>query len=197
MNNQLNKKSGLTSEDLNKIKNGDTKAFQKLFNQYIGLVQFIATRFGIKGAEADDIIQEVFFRVYQEKDKLEKVESIKSWIATVTKNLIIDQKRKEQTITNKAEVLKDHDEHLIQQDLKAQTEREMELLLVQDIVKEITRSTKDPSFEQFYSQGLTIKEIAALQNAPVSTITSKISRLRTKFKEQIKQKIVTLRNNSL
>lgn len=48
--------------------------------------------------DVEDILQDVFIKVYQNIEKLEKKDSVKSWIFTITKNKIIDFYRKKKDL---------------------------------------------------------------------------------------------------
>ncbi len=48
--------------------------------------------------DAEDILQEVFIKIYKNLETLEKKTAIKSWIFTITKNSIIDYYKKKKDI---------------------------------------------------------------------------------------------------
>ena len=58
-------------------------------------------------------------------------------------------------------------------------------LIVLEIVKAIKSEKGGDTFIDFYILGYTAAEIASKNNEAISTVTSRLSRLRTKFKEKI------------
>lgn len=59
---------------------GDEKAFAQLFYQYSPVLLSFAKKLSNSTAEAEEIIQNVFLRVWVSRDKLSTVENIKSWL---------------------------------------------------------------------------------------------------------------------
>ena len=187
----------LSTEEFTLLQKGDRQAFKRVFNQYVGLVQFIAARFQIHGAEADDVVQETFLKLHQEMHRFENANKIKSWIVAVTRNHIIDIKRKEAMKASHVEELKKQPNLLSQDALREKISRELELSMTRELLQEISATKGGPTFQRFYEQGLSVKDIAALQDEPISTVTSRLSRLRKKFAIMVQNRITNLRNQSL
>lgn len=78
----------------NRYTGGDTKAFDALLERTKGLVYSLILRYVRNDSEADEIFQEVFFKVCKYKDQFRHSTSFKSWLVTITKNTCIDATRK-------------------------------------------------------------------------------------------------------
>jgi RNA polymerase sigma factor (sigma-70 family) len=73
---------------------GDEAAWAELVARYSRYVHAIAVRaYRLEEADAEDVFQEVFARVYQHLDRLRSDDSIRPWIAQLTRRLCIDRLR--------------------------------------------------------------------------------------------------------
>lgn len=78
----------------NKYQNGDVKAFEYLLNKHKGLIYSLILRSFKDPGIADEIFQEVFFKVCRNKDLFRESVSFKSWLVTICRNTCIDFARK-------------------------------------------------------------------------------------------------------
>src|SRR6476660_2246754 len=73
---------------------GDQAAWNELVERFSRYVFAISTQaFRLPQADAEDVFQEVFARVYQHLDRLRSDEAIRPWIAQLTRRLCIDRLR--------------------------------------------------------------------------------------------------------
>jgi len=63
---------------------GDEEAWAALIRKYRRLIYSIPVRYGAQPADASDIFQAVCLELYAELPKLRKVESLRSWLISVT-----------------------------------------------------------------------------------------------------------------
>ena len=74
---------------------GNSDAFEAIFNYYKDKVYRTALLMIGNASQAEDILQEVFVRVYKSKDKFDGDEnSFKRWLYRITSNICIDNYRK-------------------------------------------------------------------------------------------------------
>ncbi|MBU0506292.1 MAG: sigma-70 family RNA polymerase sigma factor [bacterium] len=78
----------------NRYRGGDLKAFNELLKRMKGLIYTLIMSYVHNHAQADEIFQEVFFKVCKNKDQFRESVSFKSWLVTITKNTCIDQLRR-------------------------------------------------------------------------------------------------------
>lgn len=85
----------LTDEVLfNRYVGGDLKAFDVLLGRMKGLMYSLILRYVKTSAEADELFQDVFFKVCKNKELFREAVSFKSWLVTICKNTCIDFIRK-------------------------------------------------------------------------------------------------------
>jgi RNA polymerase sigma-70 factor (ECF subfamily) len=75
------------------IKGSDHSAFETVFNQYHqAIFQFLLYK--IKDpAIAEDLLQEVFFKLWKSRDRLDENQSIKNYLYTIADNLVLNHIR--------------------------------------------------------------------------------------------------------
>ena len=77
-------------EIIEKAKAGDQQAFRTLVESFQGLVYSIAFRFTGNAAEAEDLVQECFVRVWKNLNWYKPEYPFQSWVAKIITNLCLD-----------------------------------------------------------------------------------------------------------
>lgn len=75
------------------IKCDDPDAFKKLFFRYRLKVYYFAFRFLRNKEEAEEVVQEVFIRIWNNRKQLNEALSFNSYLFTITKNFIFNLNR--------------------------------------------------------------------------------------------------------
>jgi RNA polymerase sigma-70 factor, ECF subfamily len=73
--------------------NGDLDAFEILVRRHTGAVFAHALRFFGDASTADDVVQEVFIKVYRSLDTFNERSRFSTWLYRITRNACIDQVR--------------------------------------------------------------------------------------------------------
>ena len=79
---------------LQEIINGDSQSFRKLYEAYYMQVFLFATRIMKSNSSAEDIVQQAFIKVWETRDRIDISKNFKSYLFTITRNLIIDALKK-------------------------------------------------------------------------------------------------------
>jgi RNA polymerase sigma-70 factor (ECF subfamily) len=131
--------------------------------------------------KAEDVMQEVFLRLYTKQPVLEEGKE-KAWLLKVALNLCRDIWR---TGWAKRVILGSAVLDMIpaqEDDIDNRLEKEALLQAVHSLPANVREV-----FILFYYQGYGIEEIAAMLNAPAGTISSRLSRGRLKLKELLER----------
>jgi len=75
---------------LGQLADGDLAAFRLLYDNYHNKVFFYILRFTGSRQLAEDILQEVFIKVWVGRDKMKEIRSLDAWLFTVAKHKIIN-----------------------------------------------------------------------------------------------------------
>jgi len=79
---------------IEKIRNGSIEAFDILFMKYHQKLYYFSYGFLKSGEDAEDVIQEIFTQLWENRDKLNSQYSFNSYIFTITKNKVLNVIRK-------------------------------------------------------------------------------------------------------
>lgn len=86
-------------EIVKRCQSGDAHAFEQLFYKYQEKVYNIAYRMMGNRQDAEDVTQEVFFRVYQKLASFKFKSAFSTWLYRITANLCLDEiRRKKRSI---------------------------------------------------------------------------------------------------
>jgi RNA polymerase sigma factor (sigma-70 family) len=164
---------------VSRCRSGDQAAWNELVERFSRYVFAICVQaFRLSSEDAEDVFQEVFARVYQHLDRLRSDESIRPWIAQLTRRLCIDRLRSSGR-EGPAELddldLGGVDEALAGLD-DALTVR-ASLDAVGDPCREI--------LDRFFCRDESYKAIGEALDLPAGTIASRISRCLAKVRAQL------------
>ncbi|OFI05821.1 RNA polymerase sigma factor SigX [Clostridium acetireducens DSM 10703] len=158
--------------------------FEKIYDTYYDSVyRYIFVSVKDKW-NAEDIISNVFIKVYENIEKLRSVEESKNWIFRVAHNCIIDFYRKKGKVIPIDEFIgegkeeKGFDNIIIQEEFNE----------VKEILKSFPERTRNMIYLRFYS-GLKFKEIAEVLSIPESTVKTTINRAIKKVRKSYEESI--------
>jgi len=84
----------ITHELLTRLKTGDMLAFDQIYEMYSHKLFSFVFKILKNEAEVDDIVQEVFVKIWESRDKLEDYKLLNAYIFTIAYNNSIDLIRK-------------------------------------------------------------------------------------------------------
>jgi RNA polymerase sigma-70 factor (ECF subfamily) len=87
-------KDNITQELLNRLKKGDMLAFDQVYELYSHKLFSFVFKILKNEVEVDDIVQEVFVKIWESRHKLEDYKLLNSYIFTIAYNNSIDLIRK-------------------------------------------------------------------------------------------------------
>ncbi len=185
----------LTDKQLiERSKSGDYIAFEELVHRYENKVYTVAYRFMGNHADACDLAQEAFIKVYQALPRFRGDSSFMTWIYHITANVCRDELRRrqrKQTISLD-EAYNDSDNmspllHIASDDPGPEEEVER-----QEIREQVQRCLNMLSDEHRLIlvmreiQGFSYDEIAQMLDCSLGTVKSRLNRARVAFKEKMK-----------
>ncbi|MCE4564753.1 RNA polymerase sigma-70 factor [Maribellus sp. CM-23] len=88
-------KPNKTNELLKQIQKGSPFAFQALFDNYSRKIYHFSMGYLKNKQEAEDIVQEVFLKIWKSREELLTGTSFESFLFTITRNAILNTIRKE------------------------------------------------------------------------------------------------------
>ena len=176
-------------ELLEKLKEGDTFAFEVLFYKYRNKIKGFATRLVPTQIDPDEIVQEVFVKIWLKKESIDPEKNFQSYLFSIAKNLVLDHLKS--AVNRKLYFVEEH----FQQDLISEEDAEIQfsadteermLSLIQQIPE---RRREIFCLSRF--DGLSYKQIAEKLGITENTVDSQIRNSLTFLRKEFR-KIVTL-----
>jgi RNA polymerase sigma factor (sigma-70 family) len=171
--------SALTDAELvGRCRGGDEAAWAELVERFSRYVHAIAVRvYRLPAAEAEDVFQDTFARLYEGLDKLRDDAAVKGWIAQVARRLAIDKLRS----MSRERPVEDHPDLA---DPEQQIERLDEAMAVHAAMATLPEHCQQ-ILDRFFARDESYRTISAALEVPAGTIASRISRCLIKMKAEL------------
>ena len=166
------------------LRNGDEEAFKLLFNKYAKRLFGIARQYLNDDKESEEIVQEVFYKIWLHRGDIQPERSFVSYIARIAKNIIINQTRRRLV---KQAYLDSFGTPQTQN--MSQTERHVIFNEIRTIVEEIVNGLPPKRKEIFMLsryEGRTTKEIAQQLRISERTVEGQINKALKTLRKQLK-----------
>jgi RNA polymerase sigma-70 factor (ECF subfamily) len=176
---------------------GEERAFQELVERYqTRLLNFIFRMIGDR-AKAEDLVQEVFIRVFRHIHRFDRAKKFSTWIFTIASNLAKNELRNRsrnplvlfQTIKGNWE---DEDRPLQFEDTTVRPDDMYEKRHLRELVEETVAKLPEYHRQVFVLrelEGKSYGEIAEIMGCNLGTVKSRLNRARNGFATIIEPKI--------
>src|SRR5690625_1033200 len=158
------------------MNNKPLKIIEQMYNAHYSYLRNYLIGFTRSDGEADDVIQELFSNIIKNPEGIVGVENIREWLVVSARNIFLYLSKKRQP-----ELLKD--EKVMEHLLISNHAPEAEVMIKDQLEIYLNRmSTTDRAIfmaKEYY--GYQYDEISGLLNIPVSTLKSRIFRIRKKM----------------
>ena len=160
---------------------GDELAFVALYNRHKGAVFAFCAKMLLDRAAAQDVMQETFVRVYENRERLLVASSFKAWVFTIARNQCLNALRRAgrhepldpETLAGPSaetpfgDLLKSEQVALVNRFLQALSPEYREVIVLREY------------------QNLSYEEIAAVTRSTVSAVKSRLFKARRKLGEHL------------
>ncbi len=153
---------------------GDEFAFVTLYNRHKGAVYAFAAKMLVDRAAAEDVLQETFVRVYENRERLDRPGSFKAWLFTIARNQCLNHLRK-----HRREVAFEVEPVAAETPLSRLAKSE-QVALVNGVLEGLKPEYREVLVLREY-QGLSYDEIAAVTRNTVSSVKSRLFKARRKL----------------
>lgn len=172
-------------QHIRKLKAGSQIAFETIYDCFSQKVYSIAIKFGLDREDANEVVQDVFIKLWNHRSTLNENLSIKSYLFTITKNALINrQKKMVYEIAYK--------KYLEKQDLNtfSQTEDDVYYSDLEQLAETFINKLPTQQKEIFLlskRENLPSQEIAEKLNLSLRTVENQVYRATKKIKEELKK----------
>jgi RNA polymerase sigma factor (sigma-70 family) len=155
--------------------NGEPSAWDDLVGLYSRYVYAIVSQgYRLSGPDAEDAFQDVFLRVYDRLGTLRDPDSIRPWIAQLTRRVCLDRVSRKEDDPHPAEP----------EALDATIDELDEAFAVREALGRLSGDCQDV-LDRFFCRDESYRTIGQELGIPAGTIASRISRCLAKLKEQL------------
>lgn len=162
------------NEWVRRLNLGDQKAFEEIYKCYYPQLFHFLKRY-LDGDEViEDTIQQVFFKIWKKREKVEARGTLKSYLFTSVRNQALKQIQKDKKIHHKSDLI--HENSVVNFN---NPENSIELKELNEAYMEAVGRLPEKRkhiFLMHRQDQLTYKEIAAILNISVKTVETQISR---------------------
>ena len=157
-------------------------ALEQLYRALSGNVYAYVQRRVGNSADADSIVVDTFHEVWHKAGHFAGNSQVKSWIIGIARHKMLDLLRKQKSqassdIDDYAEVLEDHRPAPLEQLAEQQ-----QAAWVASCMDKLPTEQRD-SLHLFFYEGMSLAEIAAVQNCPDNTIKTRLFHAKRKIKD--------------
>lgn len=159
---------------LQSIAKGCEESFRKLYDLYAGKIYSMATGYLKSPMAAQDVVQEVFVRIWQKRDSLTTIDNFPAYLHVITRNLLINHLQKKIPLFGLNELTRQaipEDRHLPQQQLDY---RELTVLISRAVAQLPPRQLE--VYRLSREQGLSHQQIARQLNLSYDTVREHMSK---------------------
>lgn len=169
-------------ELFSRVKADDQKAFGELFFRYYPLLCAFVSRYLPDDAKTEELVQEVFVRIWEKRREISITASVKSYLFRAVKNEVINRLEHEKTEqkflekSRRAALVAPDEQQLPEVDLLQKIEKAIEALPPKR--QEIFRLSREA--------GLSYREIAAQLNLSVKTVEAQMGLALKQLRDSLK-----------
>ncbi len=170
------------------LKRGDSRSYDELYREYVEKIGGIARSYlGVDDVE--DVIQEVFIKVYKNIKKFRGESSLSTWIYRITVNVCKDmlgkKHRRKEILTSFGEEDDDEKNTIREPADEVQPSNElMRMLSAEEISKAIDSLSKEDKLliNLREIEGMSYEQISEIMDKPVGTVKSRLHYARERLK---------------
>ena len=174
----------INTELLKLLKKGDLVAFDTIYNNYSRRLYGFVFRYVKKEADTEEIVQEVFLKIWQGREKLNLYSSFESFLFTIAHNATVNLLKKRAT----EQKYVDHVKSLQQIDGTYELTDEIHYKELkqkfQDLLNELTPRQKE-IFQLSREEGLSHKEISEKLGISTNTVKNHLVTTLTLLKSNL------------
>jgi RNA polymerase sigma-70 factor (ECF subfamily) len=137
------------------------------------------------GEDAEDVIQDIMFKVYQNLERYRPTYSVSTWLYTIARNHCINYLSKCKVKTqNILEKIANSSRHSVNDTPESLAIRKETVEKIDRFMKQLEPAYRQMAFLRFY-EGLKFGEIAQIMDVPVGTVKSRIHLIRKDLKKSL------------
>jgi RNA polymerase sigma-70 factor (ECF subfamily) len=174
---------------IEKFQKGDNYAFDQLVRRYKDPLLNFIFRFVGNLIEAEDIVQDTFYRVYKNKHYYKNVAKFSTWIYTIAGNLAKTElrRRKRRKIFSIHRDTPGEKEWNLP-DMESNPEKEVNTMVTEKLIQNAINNLPNKFREVVILrdiEGFSYEEISEIIKVPLGTVKSRVNRARLRLQDNL------------
>jgi RNA polymerase sigma-70 factor (ECF subfamily) len=167
-------------QDLKQARDGDPAAFERLVRPHVASVRRFARAFCGNQAEANDLAQEALLKAYRSFPGFRGQSRLSTWLYSIARSTFVDSRRGRLAHVRALETPFETDHAPVQSGPDELLAARLEIELLRAALRELEPKFRVP-IVLCEIEGLSYEHVAAIEQVPIGTIRSRISRGRAKL----------------
>jgi RNA polymerase sigma-70 factor (ECF subfamily) len=171
-----------------RARDGDSSAFEDLVRRWEGPVGRVLARLAGAGADVEDLLQEVFLRLYSSRARYRARGAFSTWLFTIARNVASDSRRRRRARERRLERLEESAagnplasrrtaDPVASEEVRERIERAIERL---------PEELRDALVLKHFGD-LTFSEVARITGVPASTLKSRVMAALEALRKELKR----------
>jgi len=162
--------------------NGNINALEKVYRMHFKKVYLLVQKYINDDFSVDDIVQEVFLKLWTNRNKISKELPIEQQLFTITKNIVFNHFRKKINERKLLSTYENINNTLINDDNDDEISKR--LSQVKKLVKKLPKKQRKV-FKMYRFEGLTYQEIATSLNISKNTVSNHLNTAMSFIKKNV------------
>ena len=137
-------------------------------------------------SEAEDVVQDVFVKLWQQRDQLNGIKNLEAWSMTMTKNASLDHLRSKHRKTENIDLMPQIGNQASQFSAQQPAESKDMMQLIEKIMAKLPEKQRI-SMHLRDVEGMNYDEIADIQQITLAQVKTNIHRARTFVREKLEE----------
>jgi RNA polymerase sigma-70 factor, ECF subfamily len=168
-----------------RIRGGDMEAFRCLVEAHQARVVGTISKMLGSDAEAEDLAQQVFIRVWKSAPRYRPTAKFTTWLFRITRNLVFNELRRKRHFVDQADEMPEPAERRDQEPDKVLMEGELQSA-IQNAIDQLPESQRLAIILRRY-EGMAYEEIAAVMGTTVPAVKSILFRARAELRGRLEK----------
>lgn len=176
-------------ECIQRIRMGDTHAFVHLVHRYQRMIFSLVLKMVDKEADAEDLTQEIFIKVYQSIPKFREDSKFSTWLYRIACNFCFSYMRRpiDNVLSLNEEITSSEDYSDFEENMEQTTKEERMQWL--DIVLKLLPAEELWIVTLYYKESMPLREISQITGIGESNVKVKLYRARKWMKSEIEKRM--------
>ncbi|MGA8655292.1 MAG: sigma-70 family RNA polymerase sigma factor [Chthoniobacterales bacterium] len=168
-----------------RVREGDMEAFRRLVETHQARVVGTISKMLGSDAEAEDLAQQVFIRVWRSAPRYQPTAKFTTWLFRITRNLVFNELRRKRHFVDQADEMPEPAERRDQEPDQVLMEGELQSA-IQDAINRLPESQRLAIILRRYEE-MSYEEIATVMDTTVPAVKSILFRARAELRERLEK----------